>query len=125
MESRTDPMAPNTTGDDSADAEIAGEQEPLKMHEDGPAPPPGALDTAYPDTSPTESAQSDPGMFGGLDAAGDFSASDDPSLSGDPGQLPGSRDPSVAGSAENDDRPGPKEGGTPYDAEGTSGSEGE
>ncbi len=113
MESRTDPMAPNTIGDDSADAEISGEQEPLKMYEDGPAPPQGALDTAFPDTSPTESAQSDPGMFGGLDE------------SGDPGQLAGSRDPSLAGSSENDDRPGPKEGGTPYDAEGTSGSEGE
>ncbi len=106
-------MAPNMIGDDSADAEIAGEQEPLKMYEDGQAPPPGALDTAFPDTSPTESAQSDPGMFGGLDEAGD------------PGQLAGSRDPSIANSAENDDRPGPKEGGTPYDAEGTSGSEGE
>ncbi len=118
MESRTDPMAPNTIGDDSADAEIAGEQEPLKIYEDGPAPPPGALDTAFPDTSPTESAQSDPAMFGGLDA----SESDE---SGDPGQLAGSRDPSIADSAENDNRPGPKEGGTPYDAEGTSGSEGE
>ena len=61
MESRTDPMAPNTIGDDSADEEIAGEQEPLKMYEDGPAPPPGALDTAFPATSPTESAESDPG----------------------------------------------------------------
>ena len=106
MESRTDPMAPNTLGNDSADAEIAGEQEPLKMYEDGAAPPPGALDTAFPDTSPTESAQSDPGMFGG-----------------DPGQLPGSRDPSIANSVEDDDRPGPKEGGTPYDAEGASGYE--
>ena len=113
MESRTDPMAPNTIGDDSADAEIAGEQKPLKMVEDGPAPPPGALDTAFPDTSPTESAQSDPGMFNGLD------------VSGDPGQLAGSRDPSTARSVEDDDRPGPKEGGTPYDAEGASGSEGE
>ena len=113
MESRTDPMAPNTIGDDSADAEISGEQEPLKMHEDGPVPPPGALDTAFPDTSPTESAQSDPEMFGGLDE------------SGDPGRLVGSRDPSIAGSSENDGRPGPKEGGTPYDAEGTSGAEGE
>ncbi len=118
MESRTDPMAPNIIGDDSAGAEIAGEQEPLKMHEDGPAPPPGALDTAFPDTSPTESAHSDPGMFGGLD-----DGSED--LSGDPGQLAGSRDPSIAHSSENDDRPGPKEGGTPYDAEGASGSEGE
>jgi len=115
MESRTNPMAP-LIGDDSADAEIAGEQEPLKMHEDGDLPPPGALDTAFPDTSPTESAQSDPGMFG--------EPPPDEDLSGDPGQLPGSRDPSSAGSAENDDRPGPKEGGTPYDAEGTSGSEG-
>ncbi len=113
MESRTDPMAPSTIGDDSAAAEIAGEQEPLKMYESGYAPPPGALDTAFPDTSPTESAQSDPGMFGGLEELGD------------PGQLAGSRDPSPAGSAENDDRPGPKEGGTPYDAEGASGSEGE
>ena len=119
MESRTDPMAPNTIGDDSVGEEIAGEQEPLKMYEDGPAPPPGALDTAYPDTSPTESAQSDPGMFGGLDT---LESADE---SGDPGQLPGSRDPSIAGSSENDGRPGPKEGGTPYDAEGTSGSEGE
>ena len=102
MESRTDPMAPNTIGDDSADAEIAGEQEPLKMHEDGDTPPPGALDTAFPDTSPTESAESDPEMFGGLG---------DEDLSGDPGQLAGSRDPSTAHSAENDDRPGAKEGG--------------
>ena len=115
MESRTDPMDPNLIGDDSVDAEIAGEQGPLKMHEDGPAPPPGALDTAFPDTSPTESAQSDPGMFG--DRA--FDNSED-----DPGQRSGSRDPSIARSAENDDRPGAKEGGTPYDAEGTSGSEG-
>ncbi len=105
MESRTDPMAPNTIGDDSADAEIAGEREPLKMHEDGAAPPPGALDTVFPNTA-------FPGM------------SPDPSAESDPGQLAGSRDPSLAGSAENDDRPGPKEGGTPYDAEGTSGSEG-
>ncbi len=118
MESRTDPMAPNTIGDDSAGEEIAGEQEPLKMHEDGPAPPIGALDTAFPDTSPTESAQSDPGMFGGLDETGE-------DVSGDPGLLAGSRDPSIAGSSESDGRPGPKEGGTPYDAEGTSGSEGE
>lgn len=121
MESRTDPMAPSTIGDDSADAEIAGEQEPLKMHEDGYAPPPGALDTAFPDTSPTESAQSDPEMFGGL---GDEDLSDE-DASGDPGQLAGSRDPSAANSSENDNRPGPKEGGTPYDAEGASGSEGE
>ena len=115
MESRTDPMAPNLIGDDSADAEIAGENTPLKMHEDGPAPPPGALDTAFPDTSPTESAQSDPGMFGD----GTADAAED-----DPGQRPGSRDPSTAQSAENDDRPGAKEGGTPYDAEGTTGSTG-
>lgn len=125
MESRTDPMAPNTIGDDSADAEIAGEQEPLKMHEDGPAPPPGALDTAFPDTSPTESAQSDPGMFGDPPPDDDLENWRSEDLSGDPGQLSGSRDPSTAHSAENDDRPGPKEGGTPYDAEGASGSEGE
>jgi len=96
-------MALNLIGDDSADAEIAGEQEPLKMHEDGLTPPSGALDTALPDTGPTESAD----------------GSED-----DPGQLSSSRDPSIAGSAENDDKPGAKEGGTPYDAEGTSGSEG-
>lgn len=125
MESRTDPMAPNTIGDDSADAEIAGGLEPLKMYEDGPAPPPGALDTAFPETSPTESAASDPGMFGDPPPDDDLGNWRREDLSGDPGQLPGSRDPSIAGSAENDDRPGPKEGGTPYDAEGASGSEGE
>ncbi len=99
MESRTDPMAPNTIGDDSADAEIYGEQEPLKIYEDGQAPPPGALDTAFPDTIPTENPQSDPGL------------------------LRGSRDPSVFDS-ENDGEPGPRNGSTPFDAEGTSGSEG-
>ena len=114
MESRTDPMDPKLIGDDSADAEISGEMEPLKMHEDGPAPLPGALDTAH-DTSPTQSAKSDPGMSGNGVADGSEN---------DPGQLAGSRDPSTAGSAENDDTPGAKEGGTPYDAEGTSGSEG-
>lgn len=107
MESRTDPMAPNTIGDDSNDAEIAGEQEPLKMHEDGDTPPPGALDTAFPDTSPTEDSRSDPDLWG------------------DPGQLAGSRDPDLPSSSEDDDSPGSKEGGTPYDAEGSSGSEGE
>jgi hypothetical protein len=106
MVRQIDPMAPNTIGDDSADAEIAGEQELLKMYEGGDVPPPGALDTAFPDTSPTEDPRSDPNLFG------------------DPGQVPGSRDPDLPGSAEEDGSPGPKNGSTPYDAEGASGFEG-
>jgi hypothetical protein len=101
MDSRTNPMAPNTIGDDSASEEIAGEQEPLKVHEDGPAPPPGALDYAFADTSPTENPLSDPGL------------------------VRGSRDPDGASSLEDDDTPGTKEGGTPYDAEGSSGAAGQ
>ena len=114
MVRQIDPMAPNTIGDDSADAEIAGEQALLKMDEDGPPPMPGGLDTATPDTYPTEDPRSDPILFGIEEA--------DPS---DPGQIAGSRDPSLAGSAEHDGQPDSKEGGTPYDAEGASGYEGE
>lgn len=106
MDSRTDPMAPDQVGDSSVDAEIAGEQEPLKMTEGGAAPPPGSLDTAFPATSPTEDPRSDP------------------ELDRDPGQFAGSRDPDAAHSVEDDGRPDNGEGNTPYDAEGTSGSEG-
>ncbi len=98
MDSRTNPMAPNQVGDDSVDSEIAGEQEPLKMTEGETAPPPGSLDYAYPDTSPTEDPRSDPGL------------------------TAGSRDPDAAVSAEDDTRPGPKDGRTPDDAEGTTGA---
>ena len=101
MESRTDPMAPNTIGDDSVDGEIAGENAPLKMHEDGPAPPAGALDTKSPNSRPAPNPEGDPGLTGS------------------------SRDPDLAESTEENGWPGPKNGGTPYDAEGASGSEGE
>ncbi len=104
MDSRTDPMNPNQVGDDSADAEIAGEQEPLKMTEGETAPPPGSLDYAFPATSPTEDPRSDP------------------ELDRDPGQLAGSRDPDAAHSVEADNRPGPRDGGTPDAAEGEMGA---
>ncbi len=107
MDSRTNPMAPNLVGDDSIEGEVAGETEPLKMEEAETAPPPGALDYAYPDTSPTEDPRSDPG------------------LDRDPGQVPGSRDPDLPGSVENDGRPGDRDGNTPGDAEGAMGAEGE
>ena len=100
MDSRTNPLAPSLIGDDSIDGEIAGENEPLKMHEGGADPPEGTLDYLAP--------------------ASDFL--DNPM--GDPGLLPGSRDPDMHGSLEDDDRPGEREGNTPYDAEGTMGSEG-
>lgn len=104
MDSRTDPMNPNQVGDDSIDGEIAGEQEPLKMTEGETTPPPGSLDYAFPDTSPTEDPRSDP------------------YLNRDPGQVAGSRDPDLADSVEDDDRPGPKDGRTPDDAEGKMGA---
>ena len=106
-DSRTNPMNPNQIGDDSADGEAAGEMEPLKMTEGGDTPPPGALDYAFPDTSPTEDPRSDPGV------------------SRDPGQVAGSRDPDVASSVERDGRPESQRGDTPYDAQGAMGSEGE
>lgn len=106
-DSRTNPMAPNQVGDDSVRGEIVGEQEPLKMTEGEAMPPPGALDYAFPATSPTEDPRSDP------------------SLDRDPGQVAGSRDPDVSGSMEHDDRPGNADGDTPYAAEGAMGSEGE
>lgn len=65
MDSRTNPLAPNLVGDDSADAEIAGENEPLKMNEGQTEPPPGALDYASPDTGLTEEARNDPGLAPG------------------------------------------------------------
>lgn len=107
MDSRTNPMAPNLVGDNSVDGEIAGEQEPLKMTEGGTLPPPGALDYAFPATSPTEDPRRDPGV------------------SRDPGLLPGSRDPGITDSAEDVDRPGHEGGNTPDAAEGAMGSEGE
>ncbi len=106
LEGGANPTVPNLVGDDSADGEILGEQESLKMDEGGPAPPPGSLDYAYPDTSPTEDPRSDP------------------SLDRDPGRLAGSRDPSVAHSLERSAGPDDGHGNTPYDAEGTMGSEG-
>jgi hypothetical protein len=100
MDSRTNPLAPSLIGDDSIDGEIAGENEPLKMHEEGAEPPAGALDYLAPAS----------GLL------------DNPI--GDPGLLSGSRDPDLPNSLEADDRPGEREGNTPYDAEGTMGSEG-
>ena len=104
-DSRTSPLAA-LIGDESADGEIAGELEPLKMHEGGQDPPPGSLDYAFPDTSPTEDPRTDP------------------EIGRDPGLLPGSRDPSVAHSLERSTGPEEGDGNTPYDAEGTMGSEG-
>lgn len=101
MDSRTNPLNPNQIGDDSSAGEIAGELEDLKMTESTATPLPGSLDYAQPDTSPTESPDSDPGL------------------------MRGSRDPSLVNSAEDDDRPEDARGDTPYDAQGTTGSEGE
>ncbi len=101
VDSRTNPMDVDQVGDDTVDAEIRGEQEPLKMHEAGATPPPGSLDAAGPV----------------MDAAGNSQ--------GDPGRVPGSRDPDAAGSLESDGRPESRGGDTPYDAQGTAGSEGE
>lgn len=100
MDSRTNPLAPSLIGDDSIDGEIAGENEPLKMHEGGAEPPVDALDYL----APASNLPNNP--------------------MGDPGLLPGSRDPDLPNSLEVDDRPGEREGNTPYDAEGTMGSEG-
>ena len=100
MDSRTNPMAPDQVGDDTVDAEIRGEQESLKMDEGGAPPVPGSLDAADPDTGPTENAWSDPGL------------------------ARGSRDPAGPGSVEDDHRPEDEGGSTPYDSEGTMGSEG-
>ena len=71
------------------------------MDEGGTPPLPGSLDTADPDISPTENQWSDPGL------------------------VRGSRDPDLPDSVENDHRPEDQDGNTPYDAEGTLGSEGE
>jgi len=107
MDSRTNPLSPNTIGDDSIDGEIMGENEPLKMRESETEPPAGSLDYAYPDTSPTEDHRSDPALD---------------TNPNDPGQVPGSRDPDLPGSVETDDRPGDRDGNTPYDAEGEMGA---
>ena len=101
VDSRTNPMDVNQVGDDTVDAEVSGEQEPLKMHEGGTPPAPGLLDAAGPATTPTENSQ------------------------GDPGLVPGSRDPDVADSLETDGHPESRGGDTPYDAQGTMGSEGD
>ena len=101
VDSRTNPMDVNQVGDDTVDAEIRGEQEPLKMHEGGTPPLPGSLDTMDPATAPTEDNRSDPGL------------------------VRGSRDPDVADSAENDGWANSQSGDTPYDAQGTAGSEGD
>ena len=100
MDSRTNPLAPSLIGDDSNSAEIAAENELLKMHEGGDEPPVGALDYAASPAGLPENPM------------------------GDPGLLPGSRDPDLPASLEDDNSPGEREGNTPYDAEGTSGSEG-
>ncbi len=107
VDSRTNPMNPDQTGDDTVDAEIRGEQASLKMDEGGTPPLPGSLDVMDPDTAPTEDHRSDP------------------ELDTDPGQAPGSRDPDAANSLENDGRPESRRGDTPYDAQGTTGSEGD
>ena len=86
MDSRTNPLAPSLVGDDSDDGEIAAENEPLKMHEEGAEPPAGALDYA----------------------ASPAALPDNPL--GDPGLLPGSRDPDLPASLEDDDSPGEREG---------------
>lgn len=100
IDSRTDPMAPDQVGDDTVDAEIRGEQASLKMDEGGTPPLPGSLDVAQPATSPTEDPDSDPGL------------------------TRDSRDPSPVSSVEDDGRPEDARGDTPYDAQGTMGSEG-
>ena len=100
VDSRTNPMDVNQVGDDTVDAEVQGEQEPLKMDEGGATPPPGSLDVMNPDTTPTEDNRSDPGL------------------------TSGSRDPDVADSLETDGWTNSQSGDTPYDAQGTTGSEG-
>ncbi len=101
IDSRTDPMAPDTVGDSSTDEEVRGEQEYLKTDEGGLRPLPGSLDYADPATAPTEDPNSDPGL------------------------VQDSRDPSLPSSMEDDGRPEDRNGDTPYDAQGTMGSEGE
>ena len=101
VDSRTNPMDVDQVGDDTVDAEIRGSQESLKMDEGGTPPLPGSLDVMDPATAPTESNQSDPGL------------------------MRGSRDPDAANSLENDGRPESQGGDTPYDAQGTMGSEGD
>jgi len=110
-DSRTNPMDVDQVGDDTVDAEIRGEQKSLKMDEGGTPPLPGSLDVMDPATAPTESHRSDPEL--------------DTDPNGDPGLVPGSRDPDAANSLENDGRPESQGGDTPYDAQGTMGSEGE
>lgn len=110
VDSRTNPMDVDQVGDDTVDAERRGQQAPLKMDEGGTPPLPGSLDVMDPATSPTESHQTDPEL--------------DTNPNGDPGQLSGSRDPDAANSRENDGRPESQGGDTPYDAQGTAGSEG-
>ena len=105
MDDGANPTVPNLVGDDSADEEMAAEREPVKLYEDGLAPPPGSLDTASPD-SPTEDPRTDP------------------EIDRDPGLLAGSRDPDVANGVERGSGPDDQDGDTPYDAEGTMGSEG-
>ena len=101
VDSRTNPMDVNQVGDDTVDAEICGDQVPLKMDEGGTPPPPGSLDVLDPDAAPAEDNRSDPGL------------------------TPGSRDPDAANSVENDGWANSQSGDTPYDAPGTMGSEGE
>ena len=101
MDSRTGPMNPNQAGDDAVDAEIDGEQAPLKMHEEGAAPPPGSLEVMDPATASTEDNRNDPGL------------------------VQGSRDPVAPNSPETDGHPESQDGDTPFDAQGTMGSEGE
>jgi len=100
VDSRTNPMDVNQVGDDTVEAEIRGEQEPLKMDEGGTPPLPGSLDVMDPAAAPTADNRSDPGL------------------------VRGSRDPSAADSVENDGRPESRDGDTPYDAQGAMGSEG-
>lgn len=111
IDSRTNPMDVNQVGDDTVDAEIRGEQEPLKMNEGGTPPAPGSLDAPGPATEWAGNSQSDPSL--------------DTNPNGDPGRVPGSRYPDAADSLENDGRPESRGGDTPYDAQGTMGSEGE
>lgn len=100
IDSRTDPMAPDSMGDSSTDAEVQGEQEALKMDEGGPALLPASLDYADPAMARAEDPNNDPGL------------------------VHDSRDPSLPRSAEDDGKPEDSRGNTPYDAQGTMGSEG-
>ncbi len=100
VDSRTNPMDVNQVGDDTVEAEIRGEQEPLKMDEGGTPPLPGSLDVMDPAAAPTADNRSDPGL------------------------TPGSRDPDAANSLENDGWANSQSGDTPYDAQGAMGSEG-